>query len=171
MQTETRITMIKQQRVGIFWPCGKIKQMGCFIRHLKTADGIDEKERDLLNKAINTWTEGNVSLERGNKIITEGGKCKDEELILEKVKQLSNLHDPESDGGFNMSKSILYDSLLFANGDGILHETEIERFKFVGNMWSVSQDELDELLQLFYAEQKLLQDFYRIFECKQSQTV
>eukprot|EP01083_Nonionella_stella_P175185 609323_1 len=141
------------------------------VAYILAADGIDEKERDLFASAASLWTEGKMTLERANEMITEGATCKDEEVVLEKAKQLSNQYGSDNASGFNMMKSALYDALIFANGDGILHETEIERFKYVGNLWGVSQDELNELLKLFYSEQKLLQDFYRIFECKPNQQV
>eukprot|EP01083_Nonionella_stella_P268430 907432_1 len=141
------------------------------VSYVMAADGVDEKERDLFASAASLWTEGKMTLERANEMITEGATCKDEEVVLEKAKQLSNQYGSDNASGFNMMKSALYDALIFANGDGILHETEIERFKYVGNLWGVSQDELNELLKLFYSEQKLLQDFYRIFECKPNQQV
>eukprot|EP01083_Nonionella_stella_P035900 97929_1 len=139
------------------------------VSYVMAADGVDEKERDLVSKGACYWTEGKLTLERANEIITEAANCKDEQFVLKKAKQLANIYD--TDGGFNMIKSVLYDSLLYANGDEILDEREIERFKHVGNLWGVSQDELNELLELFHSEQKLLQDFYRIFECKQIKTV
>eukprot|EP01083_Nonionella_stella_P035899 97927_1 len=139
------------------------------VSYVMAGDGVDEKERDLVSKGACYWTEGKLTLERANEIITEAANCKDEQFVLKKAKQLANIYD--TDGGFNMIKSVLYDSLLYANGDEILDEREIERFKHVGNLWGVSQDELNELLELFHSEQKLLQDFYRIFECKQIKTV